>query len=962
MFEPLYALRWQRLRVQLRCQRNVFARELPLAIFEGVFKSAARRQCPPPDQPFFFHPQQPTGERIRAGRTYGLDVIFPTSPAAMVAEFGQRLAAHLAEVKNNFELVSASAPESRSLAQLEQETAALADAVDEACLEFITPLAFRPPEPQRRWLLDAPGLMASLARRVERLFGLKLDWPDEAAAGLRTLPCYWHYTEGRHQSKSGTGFEFLNGCVGPLYLQGPVAPWLPLLRLGSELHAAATDGRGQRLAFGAGAYQLHACRPFFNANLLNPSCWAEVCEELAAERPEPDPFLHALDGPDALQALVEDVRQGRWQPEPAHGFRVDKPAKTVPPGTAAPAVAEAPPARLIAELPTRDRVLHGVLHRLLSPPLDRLFEGVSWGFRPGRSTADAARAVLEHVRAGCLWVVETDIASFFDTVDWELLEQALDRCLPRADTLLRELLRRVVRTPLLLDNARVARTHGLLQGSPLSPLLANVFLDAFDEAAVRAGLRLVRYADDFLLLCRDEAEAQQALQTARELLAPLRLELQPAKTALTPVGAGFSFLGHRFAAEMTEDFLERTTLRKPVHVLPDYSFLGLEGDALIVRRDEQLVARLPLRRASELFIYGAHAVSTPLLQHCARQGLPVALCTAAGHHYATLGPDSRRYYELAGRHWQRHAALPESERLALAREVVAAKLSSYLAWARELTGERRFADTLDRSLATLESATDVPSLLGREGETARRSFRWVNERVRETDFRSALRLPREKPDRWNVLLDFAYTRLFARLNVLLNARGLNPYLGFLHSPANNYESLTCDLQEPFRARCDRWALRLVNLRQVRPEDFEPDTRGGLRLTRDATRRLLQAWEQEMDTRWGGDAGTLEQLLHAQVEAVREWVFTKGGLRLYRPHSRQGPPRPEPPPARAVVELVEQAFACATEPPAGTQPGPAEPSATRSPTQEHPPIPETSSKITPAKPKSGEFSENTPFDI
>jgi CRISPR-associated protein Cas1 len=207
-------------------------------------------------------------------------------------------------------------------------------------------------------------------------------------------------------------------------------------------------------------------------------------------------------------------------------------------------------------------------------------------------------------------------------------------------------------------------------------------------------------------------------------------------------------------------------------------------------------------------------------------------------------------------------------------------------------------------------------------------------------------LPREKPDRWNVLLDFGYTRLFARLNVLLCVRGLNPYLGFLHSPANNYESLVCDLQEPFRARCDRWVLRLVNLRQARSEDFESDTRGGLRLTREATRRLLQAWEQEMDTRWGGDAGTLEQLLHAQVEAVREWVFTRGGLRLYRPHSRKGPPRPEPQPDRGIVELVERAFAPGAVPP----------------TQEHPPFPETSSKIASAKPKSEEVSENALFDI
>ena len=192
---------------------------------------------------------------------------------------------------------------------------------------------------------------------------------------------------------------------------------------------------------------------------------------------------------------------------------------------------------MLAELASRDKLLHRVLHRLLSPVLDRLFEAGSMGFRPGRSTADARRLVLKHVRDGCAWVVEADIAGFFDAIEWDLLEAALDKALPRADTQLRELLRQAVRTPLEIQGRPVTRTKGLLQGSPLSPLLANVFLDAFDEAALAAKLRLVRYADDFLILCRDEDEARQALETVRSLLVPFRLELKLEKTAITPIAA-----------------------------------------------------------------------------------------------------------------------------------------------------------------------------------------------------------------------------------------------------------------------------------------------------------------------------------------------------------------------------------------------------------------------------------------
>lgn len=976
MFAPLPALRWHRLRVDLRCTRNTFAREHPLAIFDAIFRGAAARRCPPPDQPWIFHPLQPLGDRIRAGRVYPLALIFPSSSGEVVAEFSRRLATYLAEPRRNFELVQALPPETRSLAEMEQETAELEQAPGEVCLEFLTPLAFRPPDPRRRWLITVPTLFEGLARRVERLWGVRLDWPAGALDGLRLLPCCWHYVEHRHASKSSAGAEFLNGCVGPLYLQGELAPWLPLLRLGQEVHVAGMDGRGHRLAFGAGAYRLRDRLPFFAATLLNPQTWRETLAEMAEESAEPDPLLHALDREEALTALLAELREGRWTPEAARGFLIEKqPARPKGGGEAGTqmpdaggrmpdaghrgaeaspvAAAGAPQARLIAELSSRDRLIHRVLHRVLSPVWDRLFESNSHGFRPGRSTADARRAVLSHVREGCAWVVETDVATFFDRVDWDLLDEAVGRALPQGDTLAGALVRRAVRTPLEVHGRPVDRRLGLLQGSPLSPLLANLYLDPFDEAAAQAGLRLVRYADDLLVLCPTETEATSGLATMQRLLAPLRLELNAAKTAITPVAAGFTFLGHTFAPELTEDFLERTTLRKPVYIPPDYAFVGVDEQGLILRRDGELAGRVPLRRAGEIHVYGAHAISTPLLQRCAAQGIPVSFCTAAGWHIATLRPDSRLHFELAARHWLRHTQLDPAARLGQAREVLAAKLANALAWVRETAGDP-LAPRLDHTLARLETAGEVDALRGMEGDAARRLFRWVNDRVRDADFRSPGRVPRQKADRWNCLLDFAYSRLFARLNVFIRARGLNPYLGWLHSAADYYESLVCDLQEPFRPRCDRWVLRVVNRKQVAADDFEAHPAGGWRLTLPAMRRMFEVWEEEMDTRWATDAGTLEQLLHAQVEAVREWALGADRVRLYRAHGRHGPFGAPKRPDAATEQLVEDAFSAAGAGAPTTAPGgPA--------TQEAPPISETSPETGLERDKTGEVSEKPGID-
>lgn len=907
MFECLRALRWHVLRLTLVNTRNAFAREPPLAVFEALGYTAARRAGLNAHEEWFFHPAgQSFGSRVRRGARYAVVFVFPRAEAEAVALFRDALAKHLTDPRNNFALETASNPLPRTLADLEQESADLEalpfdrEGHAQVCLEFLAPLAFAARDSARRWLLDAPGLIASLTERVARLGGPRLSVPEEAVAGLTTLPCYWHYEEHRHASKSKGGRYLINGCAGPLYLSGNLQPWLPLLRLGAEWHA------GDRLGFAQGAYALRCDRAWFTGPLANPQTWHEAYDEAAAAEPGPDAFLHPVEPPDAvIRRLVDDLRTGDWRPEAARGFKVEKES-----GGAE--------RRLIVDLGSRDRLVHRVLHQLLQPVWDRLFEASSHGFRPGRSVCDAREAILAAIRSGCRWVVETDVAACFDSLDWARLETAVERALPRADGWMRDLLQRAIRQPLRVDGSLVTRTRGVLQGSPLSPLLANLYLDPFDEACAKAGLRLVRYADDFLVLCRDEVEAVEALANVERLLAELGLTLKREKTAITPIGAGFQFLGQSFEPELDEEFLERTTLRRPAHVAPDYAFVGLDGETLTVRRRDLPAGRIPLRRIGELIVHGPHAVSTPLLMACAGQGIPVALCSSGGWHVATVRAENRRHYALAAGHLLRHRDLSTGALAELAREFVAAKVDNYTAWAREIPepeplvestsdsvataaqlepaldeisepdedesrpdAGRGTVERLERLLVEIGKAASAESLRGLEGSAARITFRWVNRRVRVPEFTSAGRLPRKKPDRWNALLDFAYSQLFARLNVLVRTRGLNPWLGFLHSAEAPFESLVCDLQEPFRVRCDRWALRLVNKRQVKPEDFERDLARRWRPKREVWPSLVDLWGQELDRCQGSDAGTWEQLLHAQVEAVREWAEGASQLRVYR---------------------------------------------------------------------------------
>lgn len=315
-----------------------------------------------------------------------------------------------------------------------------------------------------------------------------------------------------------------------------------------------------------------------------------------------------------------------------------------------------------------------------------------------------------------------------------------------------------------------------------------------------------------------------------------------------------------------------------------------------MRAGDTLLLGVPLARVGEIIVAGAGGVSTALLRRCLERRIPVSFCAPTGHYAGTLRPDSRAAWELGGRHFARREALAPAQACAAARLWVEAKLANYLAWMREHPGAPVAA--LEDARAALADCATVEALRGVEGMAARAAFRWVNGRALDPAWHSAGRQPGTQPDRWNSLLDFGYFLLFTRLNVLLRTRGLNPYLGFLHSPADHFESLVCDVQEPFRPRVERWALNLANRGVVRPADCEPPAgRHGWRLGREALRRVVQAWEREQHLRRAGDPGTLGQLLAAQADALAAWARDGAVLQVYQA-LRNGAPVAVPHPAPA----------------------------------------------------------------
>lgn len=196
----------------------------------------------------------------------------------------------------------------------------------------------------------------------------------------------------------------------------------------------------------------------------------------------------------------------------------------------------------------RDRVLQTAVAAFLEPFLEREFEDCSFAYRRGRSVRMAVERVYILYHEGYRWILDADIDDFFDTIDTDLV-------LARLSPLIHdELALRLVRLWLdyaVWDGLHLTRPgRGLPQGAIVSPMLANLCLDSLDERLQNAGLRMVRYADDFVVLTRGRAAAERALALTEQALAELRLKLHSTKTRIVRFSDGFRFLGVIFLKDL----------------------------------------------------------------------------------------------------------------------------------------------------------------------------------------------------------------------------------------------------------------------------------------------------------------------------------------------------------------------------------------------------------------------------
>lgn len=235
-----------------------------------------------------------------------------------------------------------------------------------------------------------------------------------------------------------------------------------------------------------------------------------------------------------LEELAQALKSGEYRPEPIRRVEISQWGGKVRP-LGIPVV--------------KDRIVQTALKLVIEPIFEREFEDSSYGFRPQRGCKDALREVDELIGEGFTHVVDADLESYFETIPHAQLMRRIEERI--SDGRVLELIGMFLSQEIIQGMKRWTPTGGTPQGAVISPLLANIYLHPLDRQMKQQGYRMVRYADDFVVLCRTAEQAQGALNEVKRWVEQNGLRLNADKTHVgdcRQAGEGFEFLGYRFEA------------------------------------------------------------------------------------------------------------------------------------------------------------------------------------------------------------------------------------------------------------------------------------------------------------------------------------------------------------------------------------------------------------------------------
>ncbi len=613
-----------------------------------------------------------------------------------------------------------------------------------------------------------------------------------------------------------------------------------------------------------------------------------------------------------MRSLHKQLRSETYEASPAKGFYLPK---------------KDGGRRLVGISTVRDRILQRYLLQAIYPTVERALSPVAYAYRPGFSTHMAVEQVMEGYRSQPMWVLKTDIQKFFDRICWALLVQELERL--KLEPIVLRWIEQQIRAGMVIERQYVRMNQGVLQGGVLSGALANLYLREFDRRCLEAGLPLVRYGDDCLVLSESWMGVNRALSLMQGWLADSYLTLQPEKTQIFAPDESCGFLGYRVAAGRVEpperkgrsaeaskpraggmggrppkvcSIVKVPAVRRKgstdgywrepmttLYVTDQGAYVRVQHQQFQVFHEKELKISVPVNRVTHIVLFGCSNLSHGAVSLCLRHKIPVLYLSSNGRYFGqlqTTGQAQVRYLI-----YQVQRSFDGEFILRQAVALVGAKLHNSRVLLMRLNRRRKteLATSAILELAELMElarlAESVEQVMGYEGQGASVYFPAFGSLLKgEFEFERRTRRPPTDPV--NSLMSLGYTLLSQNLHSMVEVSGLHSHFGNLHVPRDNHAALVSDLMEEFRALVvDSLVAYLINSNIFKPEDFTmPDERGGVYLHPDGLKRFLGHWEKRLQSQMV-HPNSGYKVSHRRCFELQVWEYIgclTGEREVYRP--------------------------------------------------------------------------------
>lgn len=571
---------------------------------------------------------------------------------------------------------------------------------------------------------------------------------------------------------------------------------------------------------------------------------------------------------DNIGRLVADLAWGAYRPADVHLVVIPKDdAQT----------------RTLGVPPARDRVVARAVLHALTPVVDPLLGPASYAFRPGLGVQDAVQAVVALREEGLGWVLRTDVNDCFPSMRVDVVWRCLSAVVDDAEIL------QVV--DLLLHRHAVDHRNrrrpvlGIVQGCPLSPMLANLVLAGCDAELMEAGFPIVRYADDIVVVTATEQDARRAAELVSSSVEELGMSLGAEDTAVMSFEEGFTFLGEDFGPRYPVAMPPRVEEpdRKVVYVALQGGRVHIGNGRLLVHTpDDTEVLDVPTGHVRRIVCFGAVGVSAGVRSWALSSDVEIVFASRRGSYLGSFVSDG------SNTRVDRLRAQVLAQETDCAREVgvaiVEAKVRKQIVVLQRF-GRREHEEVvapavaaMRRLLQMLPDARTTEELMGLEGAAAASYFPAYGALFPDS-LQFSLRSRRPPMDVANSALSYLYTILVGECVVALRAAGLDPGIGVLHANHENRPSLALDLMEELRPMVvDQLVVEAARHDRLTPAHGRVEEgRAGVMLTKTGREAMVEAYERRMLTTTRGAladfSGSIRRHLYRQAQRMQVAIVT-----------------------------------------------------------------------------------------